>query len=147
MTMTRRHFFRLAGAGAATALLPVPTAKALSNGLHYDAPQFRSVQAIYCDLIHDDAPGLNAFFRGEVVEFATPEIAEHFTRCDNVLVMHDARVMVGETIVVDLRNRGGLGLQVTQNHFERMPFFYGHMMAVHTGDDVHYPLDRPGQWD
>ena len=62
MTVSRRSFFKLT-AGAAIAAVA--------------APAFAEVVPIlYGDGKHDDAPALNALYRGDVIEFAHPDMAE-----------------------------------------------------------------------
>lgn len=61
--IARRSFFRLIAGAAAMAAVPRAAVHA--------APQ-----VIWCDGIHDDAPGLSALIHGEVVEFMRPEMAD-----------------------------------------------------------------------
>ena len=63
MKTTRRGFFKLI---AGAAVIPV-VAKADFVG---------RLPVIYGDGVHDDAAGLNALFRGEVVEFANAGMAD-----------------------------------------------------------------------
>lgn len=61
--MNRRNFFKLIAGAAVVAAAPIgPLAK---------------VPMIYCNGVDCDAEGLTALFRGDVVEFAHPELAEH----------------------------------------------------------------------
>jgi hypothetical protein len=60
--MNRRVFFKLVAGAAALAAVP-------NIGLA------KSAVTIFADGINDDGPGLNALLRGEVVEFAKPEMA------------------------------------------------------------------------
>jgi hypothetical protein len=95
MDTTRRGFFRLAVGAAAVAALPVPFKAAA------DVPM------IWADGIHNDAPGLNALIRGEVVQFFRPELADkigwrgdtldfggQWFRCEETVVFeHDEKVL------------------------------------------------------
>lgn len=58
LTGTRRGFFRLAAGAVALASVP---GLLKANG---------NVPTIWADGIHNDAPGLNALIRGDVVEFS-----------------------------------------------------------------------------
>lgn len=67
---TRRQFFQLIAGAALTPVL------ARAGTIH---------PVLWGDGIHDDAPALNALFRGDVVEFATPDI-EARTIIDDISV-------------------------------------------------------------
>ena len=73
MDTTRRGFFRLAAGAVALASVP-GLVKAKGN-----------VPTIWADGIHNDAPGLNALIRGDVVEFMKPELASKIGWRGNVL--------------------------------------------------------------
>lgn len=100
MDATRRGFFRLTAGAVALAAVPGPV-KAKGN-----------VPTIWADGIHNDAPGLNALIRGEVVEFADTrkaagigwrgtflDLGGYTYRCeDTVNFEHDNRTLAHMTI-------------------------------------------------
>jgi hypothetical protein len=75
--VSRRGFFKLVAGAAALVALP-------------RAAVAKRFETIWCDGVHDDAPGLTALLRGEAVEFADPSLAENILWVtDDALLLDD----------------------------------------------------------
>ena len=101
--LSRRNFFKLV-AGA----MAVPVAAKLALALP-------NIPVIWGDGIHNDAPGLNALIRGEVVEFQNAKLAAHVGWHGDSLVFGSGTFKINEPIVFE-------GL-------ENKAFSYGTFMA------------------
>lgn len=87
--MNRRSFFRLV-AGAALAPVAAQAASILPD-----------VPILWGDGVHDDAPALNALIRGEVIEFAQPEMAHGVGWFGDYLNLPDGVFYLEDTIRFD----------------------------------------------
>lgn len=91
--LSRRGFFKLVAGSAALVSVSGPIGSALL-----------SVETIYCDGVHDDAPGLNALLRGEIVRFVQPELAEGIGWSGDTLHMNGS-FTVRQPIEIEARER------------------------------------------